>query len=138
DTRWNADEMVLGVWTGKAARAYPVSLVERDGFIRDEIGGEPVVVLWEPRTRTAAAYRPVASQPRKYKAPHPDAAGVSPRDEGEPVAPGTPAVPPRSLRLAAEAKSAAGRFRDGETHSAWNVAGRCVEGVLMGWTWDWL
>src|SRR5205814_2930421 len=102
----------------------------------DTMDGEPVVVLREPRTRTAAAYRPVASQPRKYKAPRPDAAGVSPPDEGEPVPPGTPAVPPRALTLAAG--PAPGRFRDADTHSLWDVTGRCVEGELKGWTLEWL
>ena len=35
-------------------------------LIAEEIGGEPVVILWEPKTRTASAYRPLALQPRRF------------------------------------------------------------------------
>jgi hypothetical protein len=134
DPRLKPDEPVLGVRIGTAARAYPVALLEKNGFITEELGGEPVVVVWEPKTRTASAYRPVASQPRKYKGPAPDASGVSPPDEGATVPPGSPVVPPRKLSLSL----VGGRVRDAETHSAWDIAGRCVEGELKGWTLEWV
>jgi hypothetical protein len=137
DPRLKADEAVLGVWTGKAARAYPVAALERAGLLRDEVGGEPLVLLWEPRTRTASAYRPVASQPRKYSAPHPDADGISPPDEGTTLPPGSAVVPPRKLTLE-PAAAPGGRFQDRETRSRWDVAGRCVAGALEGWTLDWV
>src|SRR5262249_9205595 len=82
DPRLKPEEQVLGVWTGKVARAYPVASLEQAGIVHEVIDGEPLLVLWEPRTRTASAYRPRASQPRKYKAPAPDASGVSKPDEG--------------------------------------------------------
>jgi hypothetical protein len=134
DPRLKADEMVLGVWTGKTARAYPITVLERNGLVIDEIA----VVFWEPRTRTASAYRPVASQPRKYKAPAPDATGVSKPDEGVPTPSGTPIVPSRKLTLGLAPKIAAGRFQDTETKSLWDVTGRCVEGDLKGWTLEWV
>src|ERR1700674_5891170 len=46
DPRLKGDAQILGVWTGKAARAYPIDLLKNDGFIEDEIEGEPIVVLW--------------------------------------------------------------------------------------------
>jgi hypothetical protein len=138
DPRLPADAQVLGVWTGKTARAYPVELLEKGGVLKEEVDGESLVVLWEPETRTAAAYRPVASQPRKYKAPKPDADGVSPPDEGVPVPDGAQAMPPRKLTLSLADKNKAGRFVDAETHSFWDVAGRCVGGDLKGWTLEWV
>jgi hypothetical protein len=134
DPRRPANDEVLGVWTGKEARAYPVSELERTGIIAEDVDGAPLVVLWEPATRTASAYRPVASQPRKYKAPAPDDTGVSKPDEGVPTPPGTAVVPPRTVKLSIAPAHSAGRFRDAETKSFWDVAGRCVAGELKGYT----
>jgi hypothetical protein len=138
DRRLPADESILGVWTGEAARAYPISLLERRGLISEEVGGKPLVVLWEPRTKTSSAYRPVASQPRKFKGPEPDATGVSKPDDGVPVPPGASVVPPRNVTLSLAPAPASGRFQDAETKSLWDVAGRCVEGELKGWTLEWV
>ncbi len=138
DPRLKAGEEVLGVWTGKAARAYPVASLERGGIVKEDVGGGPLVVLWEPRTRTAAAYRPVASQPRKYKGPMPDESGVSKPDAGVPAPAGARVVPARKLALGLAPAGAAGRFQDAETKSLWDVAGRCVEGELKGWTLEWV
>jgi hypothetical protein len=138
DTRLKAEDAVLGVSVGKFTRAYPLTTVRERGLITDSIDGAPVVVLWEPRTRTASAYSPVATQPRKFKAPRPDKTGVSPPDEGVPLPPGATALPPRRVTLAVAAKGAAGRFTDAETRSFWDVAGRCVAGELKGWTLKWV
>jgi hypothetical protein len=135
DPRLPAGDEVLGVWTGKAARAYPVEVLAKRGFVVDEIDGEPVVVVWEPATRTAAAYRPVAGQPRKFKAPQPDKSGVSKPDPGEPIPAGAPVVAPRKLTFTA---AGPGRLKDAETKSEWDVAGRCVVGELKGWTLEWV
>jgi hypothetical protein len=138
DPRLPAGEPVLGVWTGKSARAYPIAALEKSGFVRDEIDGEPVVILWEPTTRTAAAYRPVASQPRKFKGPEPNVSGVSPPDEGTPIPLGTPAIPPKKVPLSPASNQAAGRYEDAETKSQWDVTGRCVAGWRKGWTLEWI
>src|SRR5262245_8344777 len=134
DTRLKADESVLGVRSGEAARAYPIATLAKGGFIADVADGRPLVILWEAKTRTASAYRPVASQPRKYKAPEPDATGISKPDAGEPVPPGSPVLPGRHLTLS----KTAGRVQDGETKSTWDIAGRCVDGELKGWTLEWV
>jgi hypothetical protein len=143
DARLKADEMVLGVWTGKTARAFPLSSLERRTLVSETIDGEPLVVLWEPRTKTASAFRPVASQPRKYKGPQPDATGVSKPDEGVPLPIGTAVVPTRKLTLRLLDHSPvtthhSPRIQDAETKSFWDVAGRCVEGELQGWTLEWV
>ena len=137
DIRLKVDDVVLGVATEKAARAYSISTLEQSGLIEEEFDGAPLVVLWEPRTRTAAAYRPLASQPRKFKAPAPDKNGVSKPDDGTPIGNGK-VLPPRKLTLKVAPKEAAGRFQDIETRSFWDVAGRCVAGELKGWTLQWV
>jgi hypothetical protein len=57
DGRLPADTMVLGVWDGKQARAYPLDVLEKAGVIQETANGQPRVVLWYGPTRTAAAYR---------------------------------------------------------------------------------
>ncbi|HWY88264.1 MAG TPA: DUF3179 domain-containing (seleno)protein, partial [Gemmataceae bacterium] len=136
DPRLRANEMVLGVWSGVAARAYAVRILEKEGIIKDTIAGVPLVALWEPRTRTAAAYRPIAVPPRKYKAPQPGKNGVSPPDEGVPLVDG-PVPKSRALTLSLSKAPTSARFVDAETNSAWDVAGRCVQGELKGWTLEW-
>ncbi len=138
DPRLKAADAVLGVWTGTTARAYPVEALEKSGFIVDEIDGTPLVVLWEPKTRTASAYRPLALQPRLYKGPAPDASGVSKLDEGIPTTDGKTIVPARKLTLGLAPKDSACRFQDAETKSLWDVAGRCVAGALKGFTLEWV
>jgi hypothetical protein len=138
DARLKSTEAVLGVWTGKTARAYPVEELQKAGLISDRLDGESLVVLWEPKTKTASAYRLRAFQPRKYKAPAPDATGVSKPDEGIPMPAGAPVTRPRSLTLALAPKDSVGRFQDAETKSFWDVAGRCVAGELKGFTLEWV
>jgi len=132
DPRLKPGEEVLGVRAGESARAYPVEKLRKAGLVADDLDGGPLVVLWEPATRTAAAYRPVASPPRKFKAPGPDAAGVSRPDEG------VPAGATHTVTLALAPKDSAGRFRDAETGSLWDVAGRSVAGALKGHTLEWV
>jgi Protein of unknown function (DUF3179) len=132
DPRLRSEERIFGVWTGSAARAYPLADLARSGMITDQIGGTPLVVLWEPTTKTPAAYQQIASQPRKFKGPAPDAHGISQPDNGEPQPPGTPVVPPRKVTLSLG--SISGQFVDAETKSVWDITGRCVDGKLKGWT----
>jgi hypothetical protein len=70
DKRLPPDTQVLGVWDGKQARAYPIDVLEKGvvvvhdtvtgdkaSVIHDRANGQPRIVLWYGRTRTAAAYR---------------------------------------------------------------------------------
>ncbi len=114
DKRLPEGTAVLGVVAGKTGRAYPLEKIARAGLIREKLDGEPCVVLWQGPTRTAAAYRPIATPPKK--------------DSGK----------PRTVTLERDGKAAAAPFTDKETGSRWDVAGRAVEGELKGWTLEWL
>ena len=138
DPRAQAESEVLGVWAKKSARAYPIAMLEKSGLVKEDLDGEALVVLWEPKTKTASAYRPLASQPRKFKAPQPDETGVSTLDAGIPMPVGTEVVAARKVTLALAAKDADGRFQDAETKSFWDVTGRCVAGELKGYTLEWV
>jgi hypothetical protein len=112
DLRLPADQQVLGVADGKEARAYPMDAFL--GVIRDRINGKDCVVLHNHQTRTAAAYVPLASSPRK--------------EDG----------PPRHVTLSYDLRDERGVFVDDETGSHWDVTGRAVDGTLKGWTLTWL
>lgn len=114
DSRLAADKQVLGVAAGKEARAYPLDRVEKAEIVKDKVDGKECVVLWYGPTKTAAAYEPVASPPKK--------------DDGK----------PRTLTLQVDRKVPAAPFVDKETGSRWDIAGRAVEGELKGWTLNWL
>jgi hypothetical protein len=57
DGRLPADNMVLGVWDGKRARAYPLDALAKAGVVHETVAGQPRLVLWYGPTKTAAAYR---------------------------------------------------------------------------------
>jgi hypothetical protein len=133
DPRLKPDAEVLGVWDGTVARAYPVETLAKAGMLTEQVAGRPLVVFWEPETKTAAAYRPVATPPRKYLGPKPDKRGVSPANPGVPL---TDRVS-RPVTLSLAPAGSPGRFTDAETHSFWDVAGRAVAGELKGDTLEW-
>jgi hypothetical protein len=114
DKRLPEGTMVLGVVEGKSARAYPQDALARSGVLREEVEGRPRVILWYGPTRTAAAYRPLASPPKKVSGK------------------------PRAVTLGVDTKVPAAPFVDKETGSRWDAAGRAVEGELKGWTLTWL
>lgn len=114
DKRLPADTFVLGVSREKQARAYPLEALAKAGLIRERVGEEDWVILWYGPTRTAAAYLPVATPPKK---------------DGS---------APRSVTLALDRTSEAAPFVDRETKSHWDIAGRAVEGPLKDWTLTWL
>jgi Protein of unknown function (DUF3179) len=114
DGRLPPDTAVLGVRHGKEQRAYPLSVLDKQHFLQDSLDGQPFVVLWYGPTRTAAAYQPLAS------AAKPEAGPARPVTlEYDPSVPEAP-------------------FRDRETGSRWDIAGRAVAGTLKGWTLRWL
>jgi hypothetical protein len=114
DARLAAEQMVLGVAASAQARAFPLEALAQAGMIQDEIGGEPVVAIWEAATKTAAAYRPIATPPAGSKG---DA---------------------RRLTLTRDESMRGGLLTDGETGSHWDITGRAVSGNLKGWTLQWL
>jgi hypothetical protein len=114
DKRLPADTMVLGVWDGKHARAYPLDVLEkvsvmhdtatgdRAGVIHDMANGQPRIVLWYGRTRTAAAYR----QPWGTSGLQGDVGWI----------------------FSVDGKSAAAPFVDQRTGLHWDITGRPIEG----------
>jgi hypothetical protein len=114
DERLPADRPVLGVAEGKVSKAYPLDAVAKAGLIEDKIDGLPFIVLWEGSTKTAVAFRPVATPPKK--------------EDGE----------SRSLTLFRDDKEEGKPLTDKETGSRWDIAGRAYEGKLKDWTLAWL
>jgi len=138
DPRLKGEEEVLGVWTGRSAIALPVSELGKYGFIDVRIDGKQLFAVYEPTTNTAAAYRPVARQPRKFKAPNPDKNGVSPPDAGVPLPIGGPVLKQRAISpvIGIPAERPIKKWtvvEDGDTHSRFDIAGRGTSDELKGW-----
>jgi hypothetical protein len=114
DRRMTSTTPILGVVEDTHARAYPLDLLARSGLLRDNVNGQPRILLWYGPTRTAAAYRPIASPPGK--------------DTRAPL--------PVTIEL--DRSGAAAPFIDKETGSRWDITGRAVEGELKNWTLTWL
>jgi hypothetical protein len=115
DKRLPAEAKVFGVFEDSAARAYPIELLAAAGMLAEAENGKDRVMLWYEPTKTAAAYRPIASPPDK---------AVKDR--------------PRSITLARDPSVATAPFVDKETGSHWDIAGRASDGPLKGWTLEWL
>jgi hypothetical protein len=102
DKRLPADAMVLGVWDGHGARAYPLDVLEKAGVIHDTANGQPRVVLWYGPTRTATAFR----QPWGTSGLADDAGWI----------------------FSVDSKAEAAPFVDKRTGLHWDITGRAVEG----------
>jgi len=114
DPRLPPDTAVLGVFTGKGARAYPLEALAKARLVQETVDGQERVVLWYGPTRTASAFRPLASPAKK--------------DGGQ----------PRPVTLELDAKRDGAPFLDRVTGAHWDIAGRAVEGELKGWILEWL
>jgi len=111
DSRLPAAAEVLGVTIGAAHKAYPLeSLPKEGGIIRDQLAGQEVIILWQPSTRTAAAYAPRLDEPDSNQAIKLEF------DAAEPLAP----------------------FIDRETDSRFGVEGRAVSGKFKGKALTWI
>lgn len=102
DPRLPADTMVLGVWDGKQARAYPLDAVMKAGVIHDITEGKPRIILWYAPTRTAAAYH----QPWGTSGIKGDAGWIFKIDP----------------------KAGAASFTDERTAQHWDITGRSADG----------
>lgn len=114
DPRLPDETPVLGVFADKSSRAYPLDALGRAGLVQEAVDGQERVILWYAPTRTASAFRPVASPAKK--------------DAGS----------PRHVTIARDDQVATAPFRDKETGSRWDIEGRAVEGPLASWTLEWL
>src|SRR6185437_11358663 len=102
DPRLPAETMVLGVWDGTHARAYPLDALEKAGVIHDLADGRPRVILWYAPTRTAAAFH----QPWGTSGIKGDAGWIFKVDRQTDAAP----------------------FTDERTSRHWDVTGRSTDG----------
>ena len=126
DKRLPADEMVLGVAApnGRARpRAYRLAdldAIGRFAAVQDVFEcGNQAVIFWDRDTKTATAYRPIAEKRAKTE---------KLSEEGELQESKT------DLDIVAGGKSALAPFLDKKTGSRFDLAGRCIEGELKGWT----
>lgn len=129
DSRLKPDELVLGVRVGNKTKAYPLARYATLHLEEDEVGGTPIAIFGMAGGEIAA-YRLIASPPRKWQAPRPDKDGISPPDEGTPL-PGFADAKPRTLSGFKNSKLGP---LDNATGTAWDVAGRAWGGELKGWT----
>ncbi len=110
DPRLDAEERVLGLELEGSSAAWPVKLLGDQPLVKTTtLADKPVVILWAPATRTAAAYAPETDG----KTSEPATLEAQPSD---PLAP----------------------FVDRETGSHWSIAGRAVSGPRKGQTLRWL
>jgi hypothetical protein len=110
DRRLGGEERVFGLAVEGASKAWPLtSFGEKPELRHATVGGKKVVILWDSRTRTAAAY--------------------APETDGDTPAPAT---------LAVHTGNPDSRWVDKETNSRWSVAGRAVSGPRTGQTLRWL
>ncbi|SIO60801.1 Protein of unknown function [Singulisphaera sp. GP187] len=110
DPRLDAEERVFGLALEGASGAWPLkSFGERSALRQLTLDGKKVVILWDSRTRTAAAYAPELEG---------DSAGpvTLALDMGDPESP----------------------WVDKETGSRWSIVGRAVAGPRKGQTLRWL
>lgn len=110
DPRLGENEEVLGVALGDVSKAYPLAALPKSGGVtHDALGGEEIVLLWNPATRTAAAYGAFVES-----------------------------SPPRMVRLAFDPAEPAAPFLDRASGSRFGVEGRAVSGELKGKTLPWI
>lgn len=127
DPRLKPDDLVFGVRVGNKTRAYPLGSGSGGGAWEPDMLNREKFVVLSHRGGPFAAYKPVASQPRKWKAPKPDRNGVSPPDEGEPQPDGKEV----GIKLIVFRNFLGGVDGGG---SEWGVDGRAMNGDLKGWT----
>jgi hypothetical protein len=112
DSRLDPEERVLGLTLEGASRAWPLkSFGTRPEARSVEVGGHAATLLWDPRTRTAAAYAPVTED----ESARPSTLKVD-GDEAHPDAP----------------------WVDRETGSRWSITGRATSGPRKGEALRWL
>lgn len=110
DPRLDPEERVFGLALADSNLAWPVkSLGDKFALRTCVIGKEKAVVLWDPRTRTAAAY-----------------------------APETEADSPSVVTLSVDARLPDAPWVDNETGSRWSITGRAVSGPRKGQSLRWL
>jgi Protein of unknown function (DUF3179) len=113
DERYPAMERVVGVTVSGANKAYPFSVISKERVVNDEVGGEPILVVWGAE-ETASAL---------------DSGEIA---EGRSVGTGLSYF--RTVNGQALTFEVAGSdlFKDRETGSMWDLLGVATAGPLAG------
>lgn len=110
DPRLDSEERVFGLATESVSAAWPLKTFGGHPDLRAaDLGGQKAVVLWDSRTRTAAAYAPEL--------------------DGKPT---------DRVTLAVDTSDAELPWVDKETGSRWSIVGRAVSGPRKGESLKWL
>jgi hypothetical protein len=112
DGRLAPMERVVTVTLGDEPAAYPYSELEKVGVVQDEVGGVPIVVLWQPGVSSAL-----------------DTPWI---DEGRDVGATGVFMPVLAGRPVTLERSSDGSFIDTETGSTWSITGLATAGPLTG------
>ncbi len=110
DPRRPPKERVAGVTLGGASRAYPWPVLERERVVHDTLGGERIVVFYQPGALSAL------DESRMERSRPVGATAVFRMPDG------------RALRF----EPTADGFRDRETATHWNLLGGALQGPLAG------
>lgn len=110
DDRLEPEERVFGLALGKASAAWPLRAFGGRPELRTvTVGDTKAVILWDARTRTAAAYAPETDDKK-----------------------------PEAVTLMLDLNNQDTHWVDKETGSRWSVTGRAVAGPRKGQTLRWL
>ncbi len=112
DDRLPSTERVMGVELNGEVKAYPFSILSKEGAINDELGGVPIVVFHKAGTASALDGGTI-SENRDV-----GSAAIFDRRLGD-----------QTLTFSANGD---GTFTDAETGSVWNILGEATDGELAG------
>lgn len=113
DERYPAMERVVGVTAGGVNKAYPFSVISQERAVNDEVGGEPVLVVWGAE-ETASAL---------------DSSDIP---QGRSVGAGLAYLRTVEGRVLTFDSQGDDTFKDRETGSTWDLLGNAIAGPLAG------
>ena len=75
DDRLKAYTKIIGLTVGDASRAFPFDALERSRVVNEELGGQPILVVYQPKSETTTAFVARANGMRlTFKEANPSAA----------------------------------------------------------------
>lgn len=78
DDRLPPKAMVLGLDVNEASTAFPLTVLRAARVINDQLGGEPIVIVHQPRSDTTTAFSArLNGQALKFSAANPDATALT-------------------------------------------------------------
>jgi hypothetical protein len=113
DDRFEALSRVVGVRVGETTKAYPFAMIRDEGAVNDEVGGEPILVLWGA-SDTADPL---------------DAGLVA---NGDAIGTGIAFLRTVEDRVLTFRANGDDTFTDAETGTTWSLLGTGLEGPLAG------